>query len=103
MSLTVCILNLLAVLFGFVASEVAALLVINLVRQDVWTTLLVKLVGASSWATVQGSLAAKPKTFFSIHALLYKIKVNPDSAIKTHVLGSQEGADATGCCCCLTG
>jgi len=46
----------LAVLFSFVAGKVAALLVINLVRQDVWTTLLVKLVGASSWATIQGSL-----------------------------------------------
>lgn len=46
----------LAVLLSFNPGEIAALLVVDLVGQDVWATLLVKLVGASSWAAVQGSL-----------------------------------------------
>lgn len=47
----------LAVLFSLNAGEIAALLVIDFVGQDVWATLFIKLVGASSWAAVQGSLA----------------------------------------------
>jgi len=48
-----------AVLFCLNSSEVAALLVVYLPCEDVRTTLVVKLVGASSGAPVQGALSCR--------------------------------------------
>ena len=48
-----------AVLFCLNSSKVAALLVVYFPCEDVRTTLVVKLVGASSGAPVQGALSEK--------------------------------------------